>query len=420
MQTTAAKPSLKVVLPRPYRHQVEELNDTSRFKVSVHGRRWGKSLMGLVAAVDGHGTAENRQIGAMQGANVWWVAPNYKISEIIWRLLKRACRNAWIEKKEVERRILLPSSPPGGSITVKSAEDPDSLRGDGLHGVIMDEAAYSQETTWTHAVRPALSDKEGWAWFISTPNGGNWFRRLFQNASGPGWKRWQGPTTTMTVRQAEMDAIRREIGSRIFRQEYLAEFLDMEGDFFKRDYFRYYQNGGDVYTVGGQAYERSSFRIFSTMDLAASLKTSGDYTVVSTFGITPKKDLLVLDVQRARMEGPDQVPMLHRTMERFKPSFIGIESTGFQLSLVQAARRAGLPVKELKRDKDKVSRACILQARMEGGGVFLPEFAPWLKDLEEELLAFPNGEHDDQVDTMSDGAAIVAQQLFTPSIRSLS
>jgi predicted phage terminase large subunit-like protein len=74
-----------------------------------------------------------------------------------------------------------------------------------------------------------------------------------------------------------------------------------------------------------------------------------------------------------------------------------------------------MAVKELTADRDKLSRSLPLQARMEAGQVWLPTDAQWLGELERELLAFPNGRHDDQVDTLA-YAALVSGQPREPHI----
>lgn len=87
--------------------------------------------------------------------------------------------------------------------------------------------------------------------------------------------------------------------------------------------------------------------------------------------------------------------------ERFRPDTIGIEAIAFGLSIVQEARRANLPIKALRADRDKVSRALTAAARMEGGHVMFEAGAMYLDILEAELTAFPAGRHDDMVDVLS-------------------
>jgi predicted phage terminase large subunit-like protein len=69
--------------------------------------------------------------------------------------------------------------------------------------------------------------------------------------------------------------------------------------------------------------------------------------------------------------------------------------------VIQQARNQGLPVRELKADRDKVSRALVASARMEGGQVYFPAARGWLDEWESELLLFPNGRHDDQAGTLA-------------------
>ena len=88
-------------------------------------------------------------------------------------------------------------------------------------------------------------------------------------------------------------------------------------------------------------------------------------------------------------------------VERHRLPTIWVEKVGFQLALIQQARREGLPVRELVPDKDKVARAMPATAALEGGRVLLPQAAPWLRDFIDEILSFPVGAHDDQVDVLS-------------------
>ena len=65
----------KILLPEPLPHQLDVLRHPARSKVVVCGRRWGKSLLGLIACVEGHGPPDSGYRGAIDGATIWWVAP---------------------------------------------------------------------------------------------------------------------------------------------------------------------------------------------------------------------------------------------------------------------------------------------------------------------------------------------------------
>ena len=145
---------------------------------------------------------------------------------------------------------------------------------------------------------------------------------------------------------------------------------------------------------------------FATVDLAASSKTSADYTVILVAGLAADGRLHVLDVRRERLEGPQIVPALHAATKRWRLDVIGVEAVAFQLALVQIARAAGLPVREIRRDRDKVTRALAATPALEAGKVVWSAHAPWRVVLEDELLSFPGGRHDDQADALADAVTL--------------
>jgi predicted phage terminase large subunit-like protein len=155
---------------------------------------------------------------------------------------------------------------------------------------------------------------------------------------------------------------------------------------------------------------------FSTVDLATSLKETADFTVISTWARTPHNDLALLDVRRARFEGPDHVGILNQVWLSQRPGIFFIEASGFQLSTVQSAVRAGLPVQPAYPDKDKHQRALPAAAKLNSGKIALPKFAEWLPDVEAEIFRFPATEHDDITDTFSLAAIVDTQAGFVGNL----
>ncbi len=405
-----------ILLPEPLLHQLDVLRDPARIKVVVCGRRWGKSLAGLIACIEGHGPTELGLRGALDGGQIWWVAPTFPQGVLIWRDLKKALKGAWTEKREKEMRIVLPG---GGSITVKSADDPDALRGVGLDGVVLDEAAFMKEEAWINGIRPALSDRQGWALFLTTPSGMNWVHCLFAAAGRrEGWARWQRPTSDNPIIPTdELAAAREDMGELQFAQEHLAQFVTAGAGMFKPEWFdaRYEVLEDDRYRLpDGSVVSLAALSRFGVVDLAVSTKTTADYTVVGAFGMTDDGTLLVLDIDRARREGPDICPAMRRMVDQHDLSALWVEKVGFQLGLIQQARRDGLPVRELVPDRDKVARAMPATAALEGGRLLLPHNAGWVRDFIDEVLSFPMGRHDDQVDVLGYAMA-VGQVLRRPA-----
>lgn len=185
--------------------------------------------------IRGHGPTRGMRRGALDGGNIWWLAPSYKNTIELWDDLKRATHGVWESKSEVDKRIRLVT---GGTISVRSADSPESLRGSGLDGVVLDEAASMKEEIWKECIRPALMDKRGWATFIGTPKGFNWFYDLFQSVeSRDEWERWQQPSyANPLIVQEELADFKNE-GLRFYSQEVEAQFLQEGLGLFKREWF---------------------------------------------------------------------------------------------------------------------------------------------------------------------------------------
>ena len=139
---------------------------------------------------------------------------------------------------------------------------------------------------------------------------------------------------------------------------------------------------------------------FATVDLAASSKTSADWTVFSVWDVTRDRDMILHDRIRVRMETPDHAPNVRKWAKDYKVKYVGVEKATYGLSLIQQLiREGGVSVRSLDTDKDKVSRAIPYANMIANKKVYFPKGAPWLEDWETEHLKFPNARHDDQVDT---------------------
>ena len=191
------------------------------------------------------------------------------------------------------------------------------------------------------------------------------------------------------------------LGSRSWESLYQGRPRPADGNLFRSSCFRKFSEVLGCYKVGEKIYEKSACKIFQTCDVAGSLKNSADFFVLGTFALCPNGELLVQEIFRERLEGPDQPALIKRKFDEYKPLLIGVESANMGLTLYQMLVRSGLPVIELKPEVDKFTRAIPAAARYESGMIFHAANAHWLNDLESELLAFPNGSHDDQVDVMS-------------------
>ncbi len=205
---------------------------------------------------------------------------------------------------------------------------------------------------------------------------------------------------------AALQDIQKTLGSYWWNCLYQQSPGDPEGHLFKRQYFQYYEVKDDFYILhhddGDRRVHTSNCITFQTCDPAGSTKASADYFVLGTWALTPNKELLLLDVIRERLEGPDQPILFQNGFHRWHPVKQGVEVAGLGKTLYQTLVRMGLPIEDLHPDLDKTMRAIPMAARYQSGMVYHPKYAaPWLGEYEEELVAFPNAPHDDQVDVAS-------------------
>ena len=204
--------------------QGEVFNSRKRFRVLVAGRRFGKSYLSCIELLRG---AIERP-----GETFFYAAPTYRMAkDIAWKVLKKLVPRPWIKSKnETDLKLELVN---GSTIELKGTENAMALRGRSLAGVVLDEAAFMSADVWFEVIRPALADKQGWALFISTPDGtASWFYELWQYADSgdENWSRWQFTTIDGdNVPPEEIEAARGQLDARTFRQEFEASFENLSG-----------------------------------------------------------------------------------------------------------------------------------------------------------------------------------------------
>jgi len=202
------------------------IKDKTRYKVIVAGRRWGKTHLALYNALINY-------CWKTKGQRVWFVAPTYKQAKnIAWVILKEICYQYPQLIRKVNEAELYIEFINASRLELKGADKEDSLRGVGLHHVIMEEFAYMKKTAWSEVIRPALSDKKGTATFIGTPDGFNYFYDLYQRGLNQenGYKSWHFKSIESPyLDPEEIEEARGDLDLRTFKQEYEATFETMTG-----------------------------------------------------------------------------------------------------------------------------------------------------------------------------------------------
>jgi predicted phage terminase large subunit-like protein len=361
--------------------QLNVYNNRRRFNVVNCGRRWGKTVL-----------AE-----AVLGANITtgdpaaYFAPTYKMLMDVWRTIKRDFADVIDDTNESEKRITYIN---GGQLDFWSLDNYDAVRGRKYRRIVIDEAAMvtNLEEAWTMAIRPTLADFKGDAWFFSTPKGRNYFHTLSERArTDETWSYFQLPTSANPhIDGTEIDAAQRELPNIVFQQEFLAEFIDVQGALVKREHLTHISSDRVPKTL----------RIGMGVDLAISKSETADFTAIAVVGYDPDSGRrYVLDVWRGKVGFHDVVTTIRQYAEKWKPQRINIEAVQYQVAVVQdLLRKTSLPVKAIKPDRDKVTRFHGLLARYEQ--LLVTHVTNLDPEFERELLSFPIGAHDDIVDAL--------------------
>jgi phage FluMu gp28-like protein len=312
----------------------------ARFNVIDAGRRWGKSRFGSLRC----------NVCAMRGGRAWWVFPSYPMAAVGWRMLRKlAIQVPGVKVRESDKTVEFPS---GGMAQIRSADNPDSLRGESLDDLVLDECAFMHESAWTEALRPTLADRKGRAVFVSTPKGRNWFWRLWKQAEADGdqWKAWQFPTSSNPfIDQSEIDAAQRHLPERIFAQEYMAQFIEDGGGVFRR------VAEAATATPESHAIKDPKTNVLNEYVFGVDWGKHNDFTVLSVVNATTQA-MVYMD-RFNQIDYAVQSDRLRALAERFNPLTIIAEANSMGEPLIEQLQRDGLPVRARSEER-RVGKEC--------------------------------------------------------------
>jgi phage terminase large subunit len=193
-----------------------------RFRVAVCGRRFGKTHLAI---------RELAKYASKPDQKVWYIAPTYRMAkQIVWKKLKKKLLAInWVNK--VNEQDLTLELVNGSEISLRGADNYDSLRGVGLNFIVIDEAADIDSEAWHEVLRPTLADTGGHALFLGTPKGQNWFKDIYDNhQTKKNWVSFQFTTIDGgNVPEDEVAQAKEDLDARTFSQEFLATFENFSG-----------------------------------------------------------------------------------------------------------------------------------------------------------------------------------------------
>jgi hypothetical protein len=211
----------RLKLYKPHAKQLEFHNSNARFKVAALGRQAGKSTMALNELC--------RRAWEKPNTTYWFVSPTFNQSTVQYRRLVGmlyACPEVFQKKNQTELRVKLINN---SQIRFVSGESLHNLRGETLHGAVIDEVRDQDPELWPQVIRPMLATTGGWASFVSTPRGFDMFYDLFERSkTDSNWAGFQAPSACNPLfTEAEMEEARKELSEPVFAQEILAQFRDL-------------------------------------------------------------------------------------------------------------------------------------------------------------------------------------------------
>jgi len=250
------------------------------------------------------------------------------------------------------------------------------LHEDDLVGYLLEKGG------WTHINLPAIAEEQ----------------QSFPLSFGRSWSRNKDDilAPALATRQ-QLEETRRTIGDATFSAQYQQNPTPPGGNRIRWEWFPTYD----------KMLPRNRYRfVVQSIDTALSEEPGADYSVCMTFGLSADNEWDLLDVDRRRLSFPDLLDAVKANFRRWRADKVIVEAAGSGTSLVQTLRRdqaSGMAGKIhfYKPIDSKEVRVEVQSARLRSNCVALPAKAPWLDALRKELLAFPNGKHDDQVDALT-------------------
>jgi phage terminase large subunit-like protein len=294
----------------PWDHQAELILTDRPRTICIAGRRSGKT----------QGATMSVLARAWQRPGIyWWIGPTaIQIGVGIDTMHEVLGHRHDVLFRKSENTFYLPN---GSRITYLSAAGDKSLRGRGLSGLVIDEAAFVKRSVWEQDLSPALMDKRGWAVLASTPNGINWLHDLYQaTKNDPEWLHLHYPTwVNPTITEEEVRAKRTPYNESAWRQEYMGEFVASADAIWPAEYWE------DVLVDSiPEAYQRSALAV----DLSEGNMAS-DYQGIVMLGWSNHKQYL--HVEALRTSGPKLLEHVKKLSDRYRPEMLVVDCSGMAL-----------------------------------------------------------------------------------------
>ena len=283
-------------------------SDGKYFVVSI-GRQFGKTLLGENQALK-WAVENNWKIG--------WISPTYKQCKKVFKEIVRAMgKNPFITSANHSDLVL--NFTTGSTMLFYSAEAYDSIRGETFDALVGDEVAFWKPEAWNEVLKATVLVKGKKVLLLSTPKGKNQFYTLFnQSINNDNYHSFYGTSfDNPFIERSEIEDARRMLPDHIFRQEYLAEFLDDASSVFR--------NIKECIEIGEETRT-----LFAGVDLGRA----DDYTVLT---IADQNNIEVYCERWRHLEWSTIINNVVTQLNKYKPNVL-IESNGAQDAIYEQIR----------------------------------------------------------------------------------
>lgn len=311
---------------RPTLHsgQLDIRANAKRFNVVVCGRRFGKSILDLDLIEE----------TALAGYPAAYCTPQASQLQKIWRSLKTNLKDIIKYKNDTYHHLELTT---GGEIDCWAIGESEGSLGNAYKRIVIDEAARLKSgSIWSGQMRPMLADYRGDAWFTTSPRGHNWVWNLYNLGQDPlidDWYSVRKPTIdnpTIPGLVDEVAAAKLELPDRLFRQEWLAEFIEDSGGVFR--------GATEVSTATKSMGAVGGVKYVAGIDWGKE----SDFTVISVWDSAAKQEVFIERINQVGWEF--QYTFIKRICTMFNIKHVLAERNSIGGPNIEALQRKGLPV----------------------------------------------------------------------------
>tara|TARA_R100001463_G_scaffold91346_1_gene146043 strand:+ start:1974 stop:3182 length:1209 start_codon:yes stop_codon:yes gene_type:complete len=303
--------NIKLYKPHPKQREIHDALETDiKYCVVSIGRQFGKTLFAENQAVKWGLENKNWKVG--------WISPTYKQAKKVFKEIAKALADC-IYVIGVNRGDLVIEFNNGSIIQFYSAEAYDSIRGETFDALICDEFAFFKPEAWNEVLKATVLVRGKKVLILSTPKGKNQFYNLFNLAEhNSNYISFRGSSyDNPFIDPEEIREAERNLPTHVFKQEYLAEFLD---------------NGSSVFR-NIQECVKSSVNT-SSLYAGIDLGRSDDYTVLT---IVDSNNIEVYSERWRHMEWSTIINNIVEQLNKYRPNTL-VESNGAQDAIFEQIR----------------------------------------------------------------------------------